>query len=1105
MRALEAETRVSEAGVDRTGPAVKMEPVPPLKTSLRTAAALFALATGAIAVLVMVGWGLDVDALRRLVPGSAAMKMNTALAFLLAAGALLLYRTGRGRRRRLLATLCSAAVMLIGLATLAEYVFGWQLGIDQLLVSDRAVAGLPYAGRPAANAASALAALGLGLVLWDVRIRRWWPTHVLATAVGVAGVLALLGYATGANSLFAVGGQRIALHSATALILLSLGVLFARPDRGGMARLTSAGPGGALLRRLFPAAIALPVLIAWLMLIGEDQRLYGHRVGAWMFATAVIAVFGALAWVFARTLERTDVERRSAEGEARKLAAIVESSGDAIVRLELDGEVVSWNAAAERLYGWSASEVTGRRLAETTVPGDRLQEHRDLLARVRRGETVQDFPAVRRRKDGSPVDTSSTFSPIRDETEAVVGIGCVARDISAEQRARRRFQALLEAAPDAMVIVDESGAIVFANEAAVRSFGYSREELVGQAVEILVPDRLRAAHPGHRASFASNPRPLQLGGGDDVRARRRDGSEFPVELSLSPLETDDGLLVTAAIRDVTERVVAEAERGRLAAIVQSSGAAIISLTAEGLIETWNEAAERLYGYSAEEAVGRSAAALLARDPAEREAVLAAVVRGGDTIQTETQDLRKDRTAVEVAVADSPIRDRHGATVGIARIARDITQQKRVESDLQFLADRDPLTGLLNRRRLSEELTRLTAYQHRYSTAGASLLVADLDNFKFVNDTLGHAAGDQLLQGIAQALEERLRESDILARLGGDEFAVLLPHTDGDAARAVADSLRQVVRDFHTTIGGREVRTTASIGIAPVGDGASAEEALSIADLAMYGAKAVGRDAVAAGRPGDNGAGIGAEIGWFERLRAGLEHDRFELHAQPIVELSTGRVRCQELLLRLRGEAGELFQPDAFIHIAERFGLIGDIDRWVVCEAIRVLAAERDGGTAFSVNLSGRSIGDRDLLALIERELTAAEVDPGRLIFEVTETAAIRDIDSARQFAEGLVDIGCSAALDDFGSGFSSFSQLKRLPVDYLKIDGDLVSVLPGGEDDRALLEAIVGVARGLHKKTVAEYVGSEEALTLLREYGVDYGQGFYLGVPEPLHVAPATH
>ncbi len=395
-----------------------------------------------------------------------------------------------------------------------------------------------------------------------------------------------------------------------------------------------------------------------------------------------------------------------------------------------------------------------------------------------------------------------------------------------------------------------------------------------------------------------------------------------------------------------------------------------------------------------------------------------------------------------------------------------------------------------------ELDKAVAENSRYATP-ATLLVCDLDNLKLVNDTLGHKAGDELIKGVARALSQRLRETDVLARMGGDEFAALLPHTGLGEARVIAERLRAAVLDLDLIAGQHKLQTTLSIGIAPLGDGLSHEESLVAADLAMYEAKRHGRNRVATSRQAFSDDAMTKHLGWLERLRGALADDRFELHAQPITDLRSRQVRHLELLLRMREQDGELLMPGAFIPTAERFGMIAEIDRWVVRDAIRILAEDQYSDTIYTINLSGVSVGDPDLLKLIEREIVDRGVDPRRLVFEITETAAIKDLSASREFTHGLARIGCASALDDFGSGFGAFSYLKHLPVTYIKIDGDFVCNLPGSSDDRILVKAIIDVARGLRKQTIAEFVSSDEALELLSDYGVDYAQGFHLGMPQP--------
>jgi diguanylate cyclase (GGDEF)-like protein/PAS domain S-box-containing protein len=439
--------------------------------------------------------------------------------------------------------------------------------------------------------------------------------------------------------------------------------------------------------------------------------------------------------------------------------------------------------------------------------------------------------------------------------------------------------------------------------------------------------------------------------------------------------------------------------------------------------------------------------------------------------------------------------------------RDVSERKRFEDQLVNLANHDPLTGLFNRRRFNEELERQLTAARRYNVAGA-LLFLDVDQFKDVNDSRGHRAGDELLIELARLLRSRLRDADTVARLGGDEFAILLPHTNPLQASMAASSVLEAIRSHSFNIGGSPVAITASIGVALFPDqAATAGELLSSADLAMYEAKEQGRNRVSVfAQQFDWRARIESRIGWQQRIREALDHDRFILHAQPILDLASGEITQYELLIRAVEVDGGLVLPGVFLGVAERSGLIQDIDRWVVRRAVAMIAAERDAGQALrlEVNLSGRAFSDPDLAGLIRHEIMAKAIDPSLLVLEVTETAAIANLDEAQRFIETLRAAGCSFALDDFGVGFSSFAHLKYLPVDYLKIDGSFIRDLSRSVVDQHLVRAIVDVARSLGKRTIAEFVEDEDTLALLREFGVDFAQGFHVGRPAPLpHGAPA--
>jgi diguanylate cyclase (GGDEF)-like protein/PAS domain S-box-containing protein len=438
--------------------------------------------------------------------------------------------------------------------------------------------------------------------------------------------------------------------------------------------------------------------------------------------------------------------------------------------------------------------------------------------------------------------------------------------------------------------------------------------------------------------------------------------------------------------------------------------------------------------------------------------------------------------------------------------RDVSERKRFEEQLLDLANLDPLTGLFNRRRFNEEIELQLSASRRYGVQGA-LLFLDLDQFKDVNDSRGHRAGDELLVALARLLRERLRDADIVARLGGDEFAVLLPHTNPIQASTVAQALLEAIRSHTFAVGGGPLGITASVGVALFPEQAStASELLSCADLAMYEAKEAGRNRVSVFAQGlDWQEKIESRIGWQQRIREALERDRFVLYAQPILDLQADEITQYELLLRAAEVGGELVLPGVFLGIAERSGLIQEIDRWVVRRAIRMIEEWNTLGQdlRLEVNVSAKAFGDPELLAVIQREITLSGIEPSSLVLEVTETAAIANLDEAQRFVSTLKAIGCGFALDDFGVGFSSFAHLKYLPVDYLKIDGGFIRELARNPTDQHLVRAIVDVARALGKKTIAEFVNDDATIELLRGYGVDFAQGFHIGRPAPLP-APQT-
>lgn len=685
------------------------------------------------------------------------------------------------------------------------------------------------------------------------------------------------------------------------------------------------------------------------------------------------------------------------------------------------------------------------------------------------------------------------------------------RRLPAAANTEEVYRHLLESAPDAIVGVGQEGRIVLVNSATERLFGYARDELIGEPVETLVPERYQGAHTSHRGGYFAHPGTRSMGAGLDLYGLRRDGTEFAAEISLSSIDTADGVLATAVVRDVTERkrmesALREAEE-RFRGTFEGSGIgmAVVASAAGGggrLLEV-NDALCTLTGHAREHLLRMKFESLVHPDdlPEAEEGIRRLANGELKVFHHELCCIHASGDQIWVDLTSTLVRGPDGEPMYRIDQLQDATERKRFEGQLQYLADHDPLTGLFNRRRFFEELDRELAIAQRYGNEGA-LLSLDLDHFKYVNDSLGHARGDELLTRVAGICRERLRDTDLLARLGGDEFAIILPRSEEQQARDFAESLVTAVRkEIQLEIGLRARRVTVSIGIAPFGDGdgLTAVELLNEADIAMYDAKEAGRDTISTYDTAEHRqTKMQARLSWADRIRDALKNDAFVLHAQPILALNGDQRPRQEL--RLLGEDGDLIPPGVFLYIAERFGLAPDLDRWVVRHAIDLLAEHQQAGSdlCLQVNLSAHSVTDNHLIELVTDRLAATRADPRGLCFELTETAAIINVDRARDFARELSSLGCEFALDDFGAGFASFYYLKHLQFDYLKIDGEFIKDLPSSHTNQVIVKSVVQMAQGLGKKTIAEFVEDEPTLDLLRDYGVDYAQGYHIAKPAPL-------
>ena len=780
-------------------------------------------------------------------------------------------------------------------------------------------------------------------------------------------------------------------------------------------------------------------------------------------------------------------------------------SGDMLCTVDFDGRLHAVNGEWCKRLGWTAEELLGASIFDMT----NAEDHQAMSAATRAAR-VPGAPGGRvtnrwLAKDGSWHWIDWSLRTV-DEERLVYASG---RDVTQELIAERalassesRYRALVHGLPGtAVFLVGDDLRLEFAAGRELHAGAITPAELIGEHVSAILPApaaseliaACAAALEGEERSF------------DIVSAEHG----HALWLRTSPLRGDDPREIVGAMliaQDIRERVEREREIGeaqerfRRAFEDAPIGMAVADLT--GRFLEVNQALCVITGYTAEELTGTTFSSITHPDDLAADyEVMQALIDGTVASQVdEKRYLRPDGTIVWVARSVTLVRDADGEPLHFLDQIQDVTERRRFEHELRHLADHDPLTGLFNRRRFEQELDRHVAEVARYGPRGA-LLVLDLDHFKYVNDALGHHAGDELILSVAALLQDRLRDTDTVARLGGDEFAILLPNADVSEAEHVASELVRAVREEATVLAGdRRRRVTTSVGIAPFGrSDLNGEELLIEADLAMYEAKESGRDRFSVVSPdGQRPEPIRDRVSWLERLRSALDDERFVLHAQPIRDLRTGEIGQHELLLRMLGDNDELIPPSAFLPLAERFGLAPEIDRWVVGQAISLLEGDPAGTIPLEINLSGRSLSDTELLHLIETEVARSKVDPRRLIFEITETAAVSNIPLARRFAERLTQLGCRFALDDFGAGFGSFYYLKHLPFDYLKIDGEFVSGCLSNRTDQLVIEAVVRIARGLGKETVAEFVSDAQLEAFVRSQGVDHAQGFHVGRPVPV-------
>ena len=618
---------------------------------------------------------------------------------------------------------------------------------------------------------------------------------------------------------------------------------------------------------------------------------------------------------------------------------------------------------------------------------------------------------------------------------------CVVRDIShrqaIEQELRDTNQRLVETDQqlssvvdnigDGLITFDANGTVQSFNTAASRMFGYTAAQIVGNDIEMLLTERMRDARMGEIQAYLQGGEPQLVGKGHAVLpAVRKDGSIIHLEAIVNALPTTEGQLFVAVMRDVTERRKAEAElfadKERLRVTLESIGDGVITTDTHGCVTYLNPVAERMTGWSNEDAIGQPLPTVLvlteegSPDPPPNPVEL--VLRDGVVAGLTEDSILERRGGGRFAIEDSaaPIKNVRDDVIGAVLVFHDVSEARRIAAEMTHQASHDPLTGLVNRRGFERRLD--AALKHNEASQGEmAVLFMDLDQFKLVNDTGGHVAGDELLKRLAGVFRRRLRQADTLARLGGDEFGVILENCSADGAKRIAESLRQAITHFPFSWEEHTFHVGVSIGLVLASGGVGREEMLRRADAACYLAKDRGRNRIHVYKHDDQRRiRRRGEIGWIARIHQALEENRFVLCRQASVELPGATNAHFETLLRMMDSNGKLVMPMTFIPSAERYGLMPEIDRWVVSEAMRKLAAEEHNGEICFINLSGASVGDESFTEFVRSQVEASGVRAENICFEVTETAAIANLAHAEAMIGDIKKLGCRFALDDFGSG-----------------------------------------------------------------------------------------
>jgi diguanylate cyclase (GGDEF)-like protein/PAS domain S-box-containing protein len=838
----------------------------------------------------------------------------------------------------------------------------------------------------------------------------------------------------------------------------------------------------------------------------ETKRLLSQTGPLLLFGTALgLLIAAAVGW----SAQRDNSARGRAEGalgdSEEKYRMLMDAVRDyAIFLLDPEGRVVSWNAGAERIKGYTADEIIGHDFSCFFSPDDIKRGRPEEVLRLTAVSGRYEANSMRVRKDGSQFLASVTFTALRDADGKLRGFSEISRDLSESKESEARYRGLLEAAPDAMVMVDQGGEIVLLNVQAEKQFGYHRDELIGQKVKNIIPKGFAERLIADGIRSAAEALAQQIGTGIELNGRRKDGSEFPIEIMLSPLESAEGILVTAAIRDISVRKAAEEHLAQMEAryrgLLEAAPDAMVVVDQGGEIVLLNVQAEKQFGYRRDELIGQKVKNIIPKGFAERlvaDALRSAEDALAQQIGTgiELNGRRKDGSEFPIEIMLSPLEGAEGVLVTAA--IRDITTRKKAEALMIHSSEHDFLTGLPNRMLLSDRVNQAIrlAIRHKKKVA---VLFLDLDGFKHINDSLGHPTGDKLLQSVGKRLVDCVRGSDTVSRQGGDEFVVLLSEEDdSEDVSVTAKRMLRAVAEAHF-VDQHDLHVTCSVGVSLYpDDGLNAETLIKNADTAMYQAKENGRQTYQYFKPAMNVRAVERQS-LEESLRRALERQEFVVHYQPKINLNTGRISGAEALLRWTHPTRGPVPPGQFIPVAEDCGLILPIGTWVLRQACQQAQAWVDAGLplgTMAVNISAMQLRNESFVEGVFAILQDTRLDPRLLELELTESVLMKHAESTASILTALRERGVQVAVDDFGTGYSSLSYLRKFPIDALKIDQSFVSQITTVPDEIIIVKAVIGLGRSLKLRVVAEGVETQEQLAFLQAYQCDEAQGYYFSRP----------